>query len=185
MVNVNAQALAFIYTQTGNAPAKPATLPRPPRPLTTSRYHTSRRPFRPSVPRYSRECWCDCCTGSNCRPSRQRIIYFTLAPYCTQNACSQSCSFFVVRLRNPMSNPATLTNTDPLIQCDLMESRDAFLNFAREKHCEFSSLRRAKYSTMVSLIELHSSTADKISYTCNSCRQLCDIRYHCTICEDY
>ncbi|CAF3917215.1 unnamed protein product, partial [Rotaria sp. Silwood1] len=33
---------------------------------------------------------------------------------------------------------------------------------------------------MVSLIELHSSTADKISYTCNSCRQLWDIRYHCT-----
>ncbi|CAF1106206.1 unnamed protein product [Rotaria sordida] len=94
-------------------------------------------------------------------------------------------SFFVVRLRNPMSNPATLSDTDPLIQCDLMESRDAFLNFAREKHCEFSSLRRAKYSTMVSLIELHSSTADKISYTCNSCRQLCDIRYHCTVCEDY
>ncbi|CAF5090925.1 unnamed protein product [Rotaria sp. Silwood1] len=60
-----------------------------------------------------------------------------------------------------------------------------FLNFAREKHCEFSSLRRAKYSTMVSLIELHSSTADKISYTCNSCRQLWDIRYHCTVCEDY
>ncbi|CAF2062752.1 unnamed protein product [Rotaria magnacalcarata] len=94
-------------------------------------------------------------------------------------------SFFVVRLRNPMSNPATLTDTDPLIQCDLMESRDAFLSFARDKHCEFSSLRRAKYSTMASLIELHSSTADKISYTCNSCRQLCDIRYHCTVCDDY
>ncbi|CAF1267507.1 unnamed protein product, partial [Adineta ricciae] len=43
-------------------------------------------------------------------------------------------SFFVVRLRNPMSNPATLTDTDPLIQCDLMESRDAFLNFSRDKH---------------------------------------------------
>ncbi|CAF5071947.1 unnamed protein product, partial [Rotaria sp. Silwood1] len=42
--------------------------------------------------------------------------------------------FFVVRLRNPMSNPAILTDTDPLIQCDLMESRDAFFNFAREKH---------------------------------------------------
>jgi E1A/CREB-binding protein len=84
-----------------------------------------------------------------------------------------------------MSIPATLTDTDPLIQCDLMESRDAFLNFAREKHCEFSSLRRAKYSSMASLIELHSSTADKIAYTCNSCRQLCDIRYHCTVCDDY
>jgi E1A/CREB-binding protein len=84
-----------------------------------------------------------------------------------------------------MSNPAILTDTDPLIQCDLMESRDAFLTFARDKHCEFSSLRRAKYSTMSSLIELHSSTADKVSYTCNSCRQLCDIRYHCTVCDDY
>ncbi|CAF3924417.1 unnamed protein product [Rotaria sp. Silwood1] len=68
---------------------------------------------------------------------------------------------------------------------NLRHGRDAFLNFAREKHCEFSSLRRAKYSTMVSLIALHSSTADKISYTCNSYRQLCDIRYHCAICEDY
>ena len=84
-----------------------------------------------------------------------------------------------------MSNPAILTDTDPLIQCDLMESRDAFLNFAREKHCEFSSLRRAKYSTMVSLIELHSATADKMYYTCNSCRQQCDIRYHCTVCDGY
>ena len=84
-----------------------------------------------------------------------------------------------------MSTPATLTDTDPLIQCELMESRDAFLNFAREKHCEFSSLRRAKYSTMVSLIELHSSTADKVSHSCNACRQQCDIRYHCTVCEDY
>jgi E1A/CREB-binding protein len=84
-----------------------------------------------------------------------------------------------------MSNPATSTDTDPLIQCDLMESRDAFLSFARDKHCEFSSVRRAKYSTMVSLIELHSSTADKISYSCDSCRQQCDVRYHCTVCEDY
>jgi E1A/CREB-binding protein len=66
-----------------------------------------------------------------------------------------------------------------------MESRDAFLNFGREKHCEFSSLRRAKFSTMAALIELHSSTADKVSYTCNACRQPCDIRYHCTVCEDY
>ncbi len=38
---------------------------------------------------------------------------------------------------------------------------------------------------MASLIELHSSTSDKTSYNCNSCRQLCDIRYHCTVCDDY
>ena len=103
----------------------------------------------------------------------------------TTRDCFPLQSFFVVRLRNPMSNPPTLTDTDPLIQCELMESRDAFLNFARDRHCEFSSLRRAKYSTMVALIDLHSSTTDKNSYTCNSCRQQCDIRYHCTVCDDY
>ena len=84
-----------------------------------------------------------------------------------------------------MSIPATLTDTDPLIQCDLMDSRDAFLNTARDKHCEFSSLRRAKFSTMVFLIDLHSTTSDKASYTCNACRQICDVRYHCTVCDDY
>ena len=84
-----------------------------------------------------------------------------------------------------MANSGTSTDTDPLIQCDLMDSRDAFLNFAREKHCEFSSLRRAKYSTMASLIELHSATPERVSYTCNACRLPCDVRYHCTICEDY
>lgn len=84
-----------------------------------------------------------------------------------------------------MSNPPTLTDTDPSIQCDLMESRDAFLSFAREKHCEFSSLRRAKYSSVAFLVELHSSSSDKASYTCNACRQICDTRYHCTVCDDY
>jgi E1A/CREB-binding protein len=38
---------------------------------------------------------------------------------------------------------------------------------------------------MISLIALYSSTSDKISYTCNACRQQCDARYHCTVCKDY
>jgi hypothetical protein len=84
-----------------------------------------------------------------------------------------------------MSAPTTFTDNDPLIQCDLMESRDVFLNFAREKRCEFSSLRRAKYSSMVALIDLHASTADRVCHMCNSCRQACDIRYHCSVCEGY
>ena len=76
-------------------------------------------------------------------------------------------------------------DTDALIQCDLMDTRDAFLNFARDKHYEFSSLRRAKFSTMALLYELHTSTSDKFTYNCNSCRQQCEIRYHCTVCEDF
>lgn len=63
-----------------------------------------------------------------------------------------------------------IQDPDPFIQCDLMDGRDAFLTLAREKHYEFSSLRRAKYSTMSMLYELHNQSQDKFVYTCNNCR---------------
>jgi E1A/CREB-binding protein len=66
-----------------------------------------------------------------------------------------------------------------------MNTREAFLNFARDKHYEFSSLRRAKFSTLALLYELHLSTTEKFSYNCNTCRQQCDTCYHCAVCEDF
>ncbi|CAF1038610.1 unnamed protein product, partial [Didymodactylos carnosus] len=94
-------------------------------------------------------------------------------------------AFFVIRLRSPLATHPPVNDTDALIQCDLMDTRDSFLNFARDKHHEFSTLRRAKFSTMAILYELHSSTTDKFTYNCDQCRQPCDARYHCTVCEDY
>jgi len=32
---------------------------------------------------------------------------------------------------------------------------------------------------------LMTSTTDKFTYNCNTCRQQCEIRYHCTVCEDF
>ena len=40
-------------------------------------------------------------------------------------------------------------------QVDLMDGRDAFLTMARDRHLEFSSLRRCKYSSLAMLYELH------------------------------
>ena len=67
--------------------------------------------------------------------------------------------------------------------CDLMDGRDAFLTLSRDKHYEFSSLRRAKYSTMGLLYELHTAARDGFVYTCNDCRASVETRYHCTVCE--
>lgn len=72
---------------------------------------------------------------------------------------------------------------DPLISCDLMDGRDAFLSLCREKHYEFSSLRRAKYSTMAMLYELHNQGQDRFVYTCNKCKRAVETRFHCTVCE--
>ena len=80
---------------------------------------------------------------------------------------------------------AFAVDPDSAMPCELMDGRDAFLTTAREKHLEFSSLRRCKFSTQTLLYELHTQNQDKFVYTCNSCSKSVETRYHCTVCEDY
>ena len=77
--------------------------------------------------------------------------------------------FFVIRLHFPNSLAANKPVVDPdsLQNCDLMDGRDAFLTLAREKHYEFSSLRRAKFSTMALLYDLHNTGNFLIYYLIN------------------
>ena len=65
--------------------------------------------------------------------------------------------FFTIRLHSAQSaaSLSSITDPDPQMSCDLMDGRDAFLTTAREKHYEFSSLRRCKYSTLAMVYELH------------------------------
>ena len=66
-----------------------------------------------------------------------------------------------------------------------MKIRKAFLNIARYNHYEFSSLRRAKFSTMVLLYQLHRVATGQLTVCCNRCVQQCHTRYHCTVCENF
>lgn len=85
--------------------------------------------------------------------------------------------FFSASSKQPIQDP------DPLMNCDLMDGRDAFLTLARDKHYEFSSLRRAQFSTLCMLYELHNQGNDKFVYTCNNCKNHVETRFHCTICD--
>lgn len=87
----------------------------------------------------------------------------------------------MIRL-NGRKTPET-GDPDPTMSCDIMDGRDAFLTLARERHYEFSSLRRAKFSTMAMLWELHTQGQDRFVYNCNICRQPVETRYHCNECE--
>ncbi|MEQ2170871.1 hypothetical protein GOODEAATRI_004755 [Goodea atripinnis] len=93
--------------------------------------------------------------------------------------------FFVIRLiAGPTANSLPpITDPDPLMACDLMDGRDAFLTLARDKHLEFSSLRRSKWSSMCMLVELHNQSQDRFVYTCNECKHHVETRFHCTVCE--
>jgi len=93
--------------------------------------------------------------------------------------------FFVIHLHSgPIVNSLLpIIDPDPPLTCDLMDGRDAFLTLARDKHWEFSSLRRCKWSTMCMLVELHNQGQDRFVYTCNECKHHVETRWHCTLCE--
>ncbi|VEL37511.1 unnamed protein product, partial [Protopolystoma xenopodis] len=95
--------------------------------------------------------------------------------------------FFVIRLHrhNSAASLPPIVDPDSLVHSELMESRDAFLQLARERHLEFSSLRRAKFSSMVLLYELHVESRQSFMYTCNGCSVQIETRWHCTECEEY
>ncbi|KAK3520326.1 hypothetical protein QTP70_021365 [Hemibagrus guttatus] len=95
--------------------------------------------------------------------------------------------FFVIHLHaGPVINTLPpIMDPDPLLTCDLMDGRDAFLTLARDKHWEFSSQRRCKWSTMCMLVELHNQGQDRFVYTCNECKHHVETRWHCTVCEDF
>jgi len=95
--------------------------------------------------------------------------------------------FFVIRLQSNATGNASdlpeIKDPDPLMNCDLMDGRDAFLTMSRDKHYEFSSLRRSKYSTAGMLHELHNQARDSFTYVCNACKANVETRYHCTTCD--
>lgn len=62
-----------------------------------------------------------------------------------------------------------------------MDARESFLNMAREKDWEFSSLRRARYSTMALVYNLHKDSMEL--YTCNMCKNVFLNVFHCLSCE--
>ncbi|XP_077589809.1 CREB-binding protein-like [Stigmatopora nigra] len=95
--------------------------------------------------------------------------------------------FFVIHLHSgPVVNTLPpIMDPDPPLACELMDGRDSFLTLARDKHWEFSSLRRCKWSTMCMLVELHNQGQDRFVYTCNECKRHVETRWHCTVCEDF
>lgn len=100
---------------------------------------------------------------------------------------------FVVTLnfpRNFMSSPPG-PDSDPLVEQEMFHCRDEFLRFARERRLEFSSIRRAKYSTLVLMHELCKTEADaeeegrRFPFNCDLCHLKLRKSFRCTECEDF
>lgn len=120
---------------------------------------------------------------------KHKEVFFVIRLHSAQSAASLAVSvqpqkFISLVLYNNYSIlTQPIQDPDPLLTCDLMDGRDAFLTLARDKHYEFSSLRRAQFSTLSMLYELHNQGQDKFVYTCNNCKTAVETRYHCTVCD--
>jgi len=92
--------------------------------------------------------------------------------------------FFVIRLQTQQAaqNLPPISDPDPHMSCELMDGRDNLLTMARDKHYEFSSLRRAKFSSIALLYELHNQGKESFVYTCNTCEAQVETRWHCQVC---
>lgn len=102
---------------------------------------------------------------------KHRDVFFTIKLFSPQD------EQIVIRQKPKIEDP------DPLISCELMDTRDNFLGKSREEHWEYSQLRRSKWSTLNFCYTLHTQEQDKAlpAYTCNMCEQ--PAQYHCGTCE--
>ena len=95
---------------------------------------------------------------------KHKEVFFTIRLHSAQSAASlsqiqdpdptmQVTGDKVSRGRAEAETESGMVNI--YFQVDLMDGRDAFLTMARDRHLEFSSLRRCKYSSLAMLYELH------------------------------
>lgn len=97
--------------------------------------------------------------------------------------------FFIVYLHGCGTMPADLPLTqdpDPQFGGELADGRVALLMFCRERRLEFSTLRRATFTSMVICCELHVEQANSVGRLVRCCRR-CHVKtmtaYVCTTCE--
>ena len=97
--------------------------------------------------------------------------------------------FFIVHLYSCGTTAASLPPTrdpDPQFGGELADGRVALLVFCRERRLEFSTLRRASFTSMVLCHELHVEQANgvgRIIRCCRRCRAKTLLAYSCTTCE--
>lgn len=85
-------------------------------------------------------------------------------------------------------NPIKIIDDDAEeLECEILETRQDFLNLCRKNHYQFDQQRRAKHTSMMILWHLHNPDAAKIVQMCAACGKdiLSGIRYNCPHCADY
>lgn len=76
------------------------------------------------------------------------------------------------------------SSNDPLMPCEIFDTRESFLTYCQSNHCQFDQLRRAKHSSMMILYHLFNQGTTGYTYTCSKCETKIEqgTRWNCSIC---
>jgi E1A/CREB-binding protein len=107
-----------------------------------------------------------------------------LADRCLEVLEKHKDVFFIAYLNDPRTTAANIdrptSDPDDLMAIEMMDGRDGFLGMCRDEHREFSTLRRARHSSLVLLHSLHNADAQDFSFSCNTCEKPIDaMDYRC------
>ncbi|CAN0308677.1 unnamed protein product [Ectocarpus sp. 12 AP-2014] len=72
-------------------------------------------------------------------------------------------------------------------ECEVLDTRQTFLNLCQGNHYQFDMLRRGKHSSMMVLYHLCNPDVPKFLSTCSNCYKEIHSgdRYHCEVCTDF
>ena len=90
--------------------------------------------------------------------------------------------------RDRKGNIIEIINDDTTeLECEILSTRQDFLNLCRKNHYQFDQPRRAKHTSMMVLWHLHNPDAPNIVKVCFACGKdiLNGVRYNCPTCTDY
>ncbi|TDH72718.1 hypothetical protein CCR75_002517 [Bremia lactucae] len=73
---------------------------------------------------------------------------------------------------------------DVIMPCEIFDTREAFLLYCQNNHCQFDQIRRAKHSSMMVLYHLFNQGTTGFTFSCSSCKTtlLQGNRWNCSIC---
>jgi len=101
------------------------------------------------------------------------------------SACGSSSKGSIAK---PSShNTEVLDEDKEEMDCEILDSRQNFLNLCKGNHYQFDELRRAKHTSMMILWHLHNTNAPKFVQACSNCQMeiTSGMRYHCPTCPEY
>lgn len=73
---------------------------------------------------------------------------------------------------------------DVIMPCEIFDTREAFLMYCQNNHCQFDQIRRAKHSSMMVLYHLFNQGTTGFVFSCTGCKIALTSgnRWNCSIC---